>query len=84
MYVNWLELFVVYTAAVTSKRENAGANRDRGMIDPSWTTVRVNRPIHIVRYRQANVIRRHTAGYVRDRRMRGTGDTNTELLLLQG
>lgn len=62
MYVDRLELFVVYTTTVTTKRKNARANRDCCVVDPSRTTVRVNRPIHIVRYRGANGIRRHTAG----------------------
>jgi len=62
MYVNRPELLVVYTAAVTTKRENARANRDRCVVDPSWTTVRVNRPIHIVQYCGVNGIRRYTAG----------------------
>lgn len=46
MYVDRLELFVVYTTAVTTKRENARANSDRCVVDPPRTTVRVNRPIH--------------------------------------
>jgi len=54
MYVDRLKLFVVYSAAVTTKRENASANRDRCVVDPSRTTVRVNRPVHIVWYRGAN------------------------------
>jgi len=83
MYVDRLKLFVVYSAAVTTKRENASANRDRCVVDPSRTTVRVNRPIHIVWYRGANWNRRQATGWVRtDWRTRGTGDTNTQLLSL--
>jgi len=62
MYVDRHEFCVVYTAAVTTKRKNARANRDRCVADQFRTTGSVNRPIHIVQYRGANGIRQHAAG----------------------
>jgi len=46
VYVNWFKAFVVYTTAVTAKSENACANCDGSVVDPSRATIHVNGPVH--------------------------------------
>jgi len=46
VYVNWFKTFIVYTTAVTAKSENACANCDGSVVDPSRATIHVNGPVH--------------------------------------
>lgn len=46
MYVNWFKVFIVYTTAVTAKSENACADCNGSVVDPSRATIHVNGPVH--------------------------------------